>query len=173
MRLTNYMRDAFISAAMDDVPREDFEGQMQTLLIKAAISCLPPKVRALYDDPATRDFIRHTRPTCGFNYTYVPGLGTLPVDTQEKYGGLKEKQREQEAGRRELTAQLRGVAYSARTRKALVALLPEFEKYLPADDSAACKTLPAVAVANVMADFAKAGWPKDSAANAPAVEEAV
>lgn len=170
MRLTNYMRDAFVSAAMNDVPREDFEDQMQTLLIKAAISYLPPKVRALYDDPATRDFIRHTQLPCGFNYTYVPGLGTLPVGTQEKYNGLKEKQKEQEASRRELTVQLRGVAYSARTRKALVALLPEFEKYLPADDSAACKTLPAIA--NVMADFAKAGWPKDSAADAPAVEEA-
>ena len=170
MRLTNYMRNAFISAAMNDVPREDFEDQIQTLLIKAAISCLPPKVRALYDDPATRDFVRHTQLPCRFNYTYVPGLGALPAGTQEKYDGLKEKQKEQEASRRELTAQLYGVAHSVRTRKALVALLPEFEKYLPADDSAACKTLPAVA--NVMADFAKAGWPKDSAANAPAVEEA-
>lgn len=170
MRLTNYMRDAFISAAMHDVPREDFRDQMQTLLVKAAVSCLPPKVRALYDDPATRDFIRHTQLGHGLNYTYVPGLGTLPVSTQEKYDELKEKQKEQDARLRELRGQLRGVAYSARTRKALVALLPEFEKYLPADDSAVCKTLPAVA--NVVADFVKAGWPKDSAMNAPAVVEA-
>ena len=28
MRLTNYMRDAFISAAMNDVPRQDFEDQI-------------------------------------------------------------------------------------------------------------------------------------------------
>lgn len=77
--LTNYMRDAFVSAAMNDVPQEDFGDQIQTLLIKAAISYLPPKVRALYDDPATRDFVRHTQLPCGFNYTYVPGLGTLPI----------------------------------------------------------------------------------------------
>lgn len=170
MRLTNYMRDAFVSAAMNDVPREDFEDQIQTLLTKAAISCLPPKVRALYDDPATRDFVCHTQLPYGFNRTYVPGLGTLPVGTQEKYNGLKEKQKEQDTRLHDLRRQLRGVAYSARTRKALVALLPEFEKYLPADDSAACKTLPAIA--NVMADFVKAGWPKDSAANAPTGEEA-
>ena len=170
MRLTNYMRDAFISAAMHDVPQEDFRDQMQTLLTKAAISCLPPKVRAFYDDPATRDFVCQTRLPYGFEYTCVPGLGTLPEGTQEKYTKLKEKQKEQNTRLRELRGQLRGVAYSVRTRKALVALLPEFEKYLPADDSATCKTLPAVA--NVMADFVKAGWPKDSATNAPAVEEA-
>ena len=171
MRLTDYMRDAFVSAAMNDVPQEDFGDQIQTLLIKAAISCLPPKVRALYDDPATRDFVRHTQLPYGFNYTYVPGLGTLPAGTQEKYDGLKEKQKEQDMRLHGLRRQLYGVAYSARTRKALVALLPEFEKYLPADDSAACKTLPAIA--NVMADFAKAGWPKDkAAANEPTGEEA-
>ena len=171
MRLTNYMRDAFVSAAMHDVPWEDFGDQIQTLLIKAAVSYLPPKVRALYDDPATRDFIRHTQLPYGFNYTYVPGLGALPVGTQEKYDGLKEKQKEQDTRLYGLRRQLHGVAYSARTRKALVALLPEFEKYLPADDSAACKTLPAIA--NVMADFAKAGWPKDkAAANEPTGEEA-
>lgn len=170
MRLTNYMRDAFISAAMHDVPQEDFRDQMQTLLTKAAISCLPPKVRAFYDDPATRDFVCQSQLPYGFEYIYVPGLGTLPEGTKEKYAKLKEKQKEQNARLHELRGQLRGVAYSARTRKALVALLPEFEKYLPAGDSATCKTLPAVA--NVMADFVKAGWPKDSAANAPAVEEA-
>ena len=171
MRLTNYMRDAFVSAAMDDVPAEDFGEQARALLVNAAVSCLPPKVRALYDDPATRDFVCHTQLPGRFNYTYVPGLGALPAGTQEKYGELKEEQKKQDARRRELTDQLRGVAYSARTRKALVALLPEFEKYLPADDSAACKTLPAIA--NVMADFAKAGWPKDkAAANEPTGEEA-
>ncbi len=169
MRLTNYMRDAFISAAIHDVPQENFEDQMQTLLIKAAISCLPPKVRAFYDDPATRDFVCQTQLPYGFKYAYVPGLGALPEGTQEKYAELKEKQKEQNTRLRELRGQLRGVAYSARTRKALSALLPEFEKYLPADDSATCKTLPAVA--NVMADFVKAGWPKDSTASAPAVEE--
>ena len=170
MRLTNYMRDAFISAAMNDVPQEDFEGQKRSLLMTAAISCLPPKVRALYDDPATRDFVCLAQLGYEYNYTHVPGLGTLPEGTVEKYAELKKQDNEQDDRMRQLRNQLHGVAYSARTRKALVALLPEFEKYLPADDEAVCKTLPAIA--NVMADFARAGWPKDSAANAPAVEEA-
>jgi hypothetical protein len=45
------------------------------------------------------------------------------------------------------------------TRKALVDLLPEFEKYLPADEAKAIASLPAVA--NVLSDFVKAGWPKN------------
>ena len=61
----------------------------------------------------------------------------------------------------ELETKLMAAANSCTTRKALVELLPEFEKYLPADQAAACKTLPAVA--NIMADFVKAGWPKDEA----------
>ena len=60
--------------------------------------------------------------------------------------------------RKALAEKLRAVAYSVTTRKALAAALPEFEKYLPPDDAAAIRTLPVVA--NVVADFVKAGWPK-------------
>jgi hypothetical protein len=50
------------------------------------------------------------------------------------------------------------VAEGASTRKALVAALPEFEKYLPAEVEAPVRSLPAIA--NVVAEFTKAGWPK-------------
>ena len=49
-------------------------------------------------------------------------------------------------------------ALGASTRKGLADALPEFEKYLPADEPAAVRSLPVVA--NVVADFVKAGWPK-------------
>ena len=41
-------------------------------------------------------------------------------------------------------------------------MLPEFEKYLPADEQKALRSVPVVA--NLVADFTKAGWPKDKAA---------
>ena len=50
-------------------------------------------------------------------------------------------------------------AMSCTTRKALANLLPEFEQYLPEDTPAAIRSLPAIA--NIVADFSKAGWPKD------------
>jgi len=70
---------------------------------------------------------------------------------------LKEKKEAQDKMHRDLEAKLMAAANSCTTRKALVDLLPEFEKYLPAGQAEACKTLPAVA--NIMADFVKAGWP--------------
>lgn len=46
------------------------------------------------------------------------------------------------------------------TRKQAAEVLPEFEKYLPEDEPKALRTLPALA--NVAADFVKAGWPKNA-----------
>ena len=74
-------------------------------------------------------------------------------------------EKEQEGIRASLKSQLKSAAHSVTTRKALAALLPEFEKYLPADEAAACKTLPVVQ--NIVADFAKAGWPKGKKAAKP------
>jgi hypothetical protein len=70
---------------------------------------------------------------------------------------LKIKRSLQEKARADLRSKLKSVAYSVSTRKALVAALPEFEKYLPADEAKAVRTLPVVQ--NVVADFVKAGWP--------------
>lgn len=67
----------------------------------------------------------------------------------------------QQQTRSALKDRLRSVAYACSTRKALLAALPEFEKYLPEDEPAALRTLPVVA--NVVADFVKAGWPKAAA----------
>jgi hypothetical protein len=58
-----------------------------------------------------------------------------------------------------LRTKLSATADAVSTRKALIDLLPEFEKYLPADESKAVASLPAVA--NVLSDFVKAGWPKN------------
>ena len=49
---------------------------------------------------------------------------------------------------------------TCKTRAALAAALPEFEKYLPADEPKALRSLPSMA--NVASEFVKAGWPKKS-----------
>lgn len=65
---------------------------------------------------------------------------------------------EQVAQRAKLESNLRATACSVTTREALVKLLPEFEKYLPAADAPQDRTVPALA--NLVADFVAAGWPK-------------
>jgi len=71
---------------------------------------------------------------------------------------LANKSAEQERQRVALRDKLKRAAASFTTRKQLAEAMPEFEKYLPADEAAAIRSLPAVT--NVVGDFQRAGWPK-------------
>jgi hypothetical protein len=73
---------------------------------------------------------------------------------------LKALAHEQNQARTRLRNQLEQAAASATTTKALAEMFPEFAKYLPAEETKA-RNLPAIA--NVVADFVKAGWPKNQA----------
>jgi hypothetical protein len=161
MRLTNYMRDAFICAAMNDVPQVDYDPAIREAATKAALANLPMKVQAVWSDPETRQHLETTYCSFGHRFTInVPGACTKEHRAIAEAAALPlvEKSDAQRKSRDALQSKLRAVAYGVTTRKALVDALPEFEKYLPADEPAAIKTLPVLA--NVVTDFVKAGWPK-------------
>lgn len=166
--MTNIIRDAFVRAALDDVPSVDYAEQYRELMTKHAVSRLPPAVRKLWDNKVLRDYVALVR--VGSRYSdfgaYVPGMSDfLPSDDASSAGAaLKKQHDDQEDRRAKLHRDLRGIAYSVRTRKALVEALPEFEKYLPADEVAANRSVPAIA--NLVSDFAKAGWPKGKKSDA-------
>lgn len=165
MKLTTTIRDAFIRAALNDVPTVDYRSQAAKLVREDSISRLPPKIRALATNVETEHFLRQET-----FYDTPDGLGTITIycgrgdryrpgaEVMLKLRELGEKCKEQDAKLKSLRESLKAVAYSCTTRKTLAEKLPEFEKYLPANEAAACKTLPAVA--NVVSDFVKAGWPK-------------
>ena len=169
MKLTKYMREAFVRSAMDDVPSIDYEQQLREKVQQASVAALPESVRALWLDEKTKPYIKTMYRTFASQSFDVPGLEgsrwnglpplpvLLPPDRLE-IDAIVEKQRAQAEQRRHLNDTLTAAATSATTRKALATMLPEFEKYLPADEPAACRTLPAIT--NIMADFSKAGWPK-------------
>lgn len=162
MKLTNTIRDAFVRAAMADVPTVDYQAKTIKVVLDDAVSQLPPKLRAIYKDKELCGFVRHKDRYFGNAYVGVPCCGgdfKLTDAAAAIVEELKEADRAQEKSLNDLRGKLRSVAYSVSTRKALVDALPEFEKYLPADDAAACRTLPAIA--NVVSEFVKAGWPKD------------
>lgn len=163
MKLTNYMRDAFVRAAMLDVPAIQYDDKIRALAMKTALAQLPAKVAAIYNDPKTREHIETTWVNLkGACITLsVPGAcgdGTHRTGVEAACKALVEADAAQKEARGSLERRLRAVAYGVTTRKALVDALPEFEKYLPADEPAAIKTLPVIA--NVVSDFVKAGWPK-------------
>ena len=162
MKLTNYIRDAYIKAIMADVPTVDYNEQAEKMardhikrmfakdfpkikiedvaqwLCRGSIN-LPGNLAAIYDVRISYDCLKAT----------------------EVWGPLSEMAKEhdkQAAQRNALRSQLKSAAYSCTTSKQLRELLPEFDKYLPAEEEKTLRTLPAVA--NIMAEFSKAGWPK-------------
>ena len=182
MKLTKLMRQAFVRAAMDDVPKENFEEHASKVLNDWSRSTLPPKVQALLNDKTLAQYVNsdgtwvtvHNKRKAGYasrvhvHYTAY-GDFRLADDREPPEGimrsvrALMERQFEQEERLETLRAKLEAAANSVTTRKALVEMLPEFEKYLPAEQAPPSRMVPVV-VQNVVADFVKAGWPKNKKA---------
>lgn len=167
MKLTKYIREAFVRAAMQDVPKpENFEAQAHKLVIEDSIDKLPAEVQPLARHKDLKFCLRTTS-----HYFYASPFSSVDVfnprganyqmspAVRKAVDALTEKQKAHDEMRKGLEEKLMATAMACTTRKALAELLPEFEKYLPEDTPAAIRTLPAVA--NIVADFARAGWPKD------------
>lgn len=163
MRLTNYIRDAYINSVMLDVPQERHSEQMEKTILDDAIAQLPGPVRAIWKDPKLQGYIEtysvHPVPKAGCVQAPCLGSSTFKLtDTaMTRALELRKLRDEQEARLSNLRTRLRSIAYSCTTRKALAEALPEFEKYLPKEEETS-RNLPVIA--NVVTDFVKAGWPK-------------
>lgn len=159
MKLTNTIRDAFVLSAMNDVPSVDYTEKIREAAVKTAASMLPPKVRAIWNDKELRPYVA-TFYCYGGTSANLPGLNEEKVvkAVEETAEPLKVQRNGQTKRHDELRNKLRSVAYSVSTHKALAEALPEFAKYLPPDEASVNRSLPVVA--NVVADFVKAGWPK-------------
>lgn len=150
---------------MADVPQEDYQAKIHKLIQDDAISKLPPKIKAIAQDKDLRHFLKtESHYISGWDCSSVrvmhPEYERSPnVNTQVE--ALLVDLAHQGERINALKAKLQATADAVTTRKALIDLLPEFEKYLPADESKAVASLPAVA--NVLSDFVKAGWPKNAA----------
>lgn len=168
MKLTKYIRQAFVTSAMNDVPSIDYAEQARVLAQKTmdeALQTLLGKTR-IEDMKGWLSRSGLNMPM-GLNNFYLctPQYDYLKLQRPKVWAELETLAAAylaQEEARATLQAKLEGIAASATTRKALVEMLPEFEKYLSADTPAALRTLPAIA--NVMSDFVKAGWPKGTVA---------
>lgn len=172
MRLTNPLRNAFVHSVMNDVPQIDYDEEVTKILTEWAVSIMPPKVKAVWQDKELRDCIET------FNFTqtlmddeggdvhvyghYIPALtdqhNGVPREIQLKIIELYKLDLEQRVVIRDLRKRVEAVAYSCTTTKGLLKAMPEFEKYIPKDPEGPTKGVPAVA--NLVTDLIKAGWPK-------------
>lgn len=168
MRLSNYLRDAFIAAVMQDVPKTDYDDLIEARVDLLARGLYPKEIAAVVDAGLGHWLVDYSVHVPRHGYVYTRILSELQskleaaIEGDAQIAAWVEADKAQARQRGDLEAQLRSVAYGCTTRKALVTTLPEFEKYAPEEEAAPSKNLPALA--NVVAEFTKAGWPKDKAA---------
>jgi hypothetical protein len=172
MRLTNTIRESFVRAAMQDVPFVDYKQQAVRLVEAELDKAFSERFNGVKrQDAAATGWLEqsgiHLPHPLGTIWTYAPSGNrgsALLNEIQKQLNELAEKSKRQNNQHDALRSKLLAVANSVTTRKALAAALPEFEKYLPADEPAAIRTLPVLT--NVVAEFARAGWPKGKEAAA-------
>ena len=166
MKLTNYTRDAFITSVMDDVPKIDYHAEYRAEFLKAYLPTLPKAVQDLWASNTMRPYLAVTSARgCGSSFS-VPTHDRYrdvptPAAAYDKLLAIVTAHNAQKASRDVLRVNLKGAAYGCTTTKALRELLPEFDRYLPAEIEKTSRQLPVVQ--NIMADFVKAGWPAKKA----------
>jgi hypothetical protein len=169
MKLTISIRQAFVTAAMDDVPQIDYREKMRELLTRKEIAL---RKSAGISDKVESDRLESSYVYVGSQGFYLKGLLQSETSAFKNLSDvleLEEKWKVQDKKIQELHSKLEGVAAACNTRKQLLEALPEFEKYMP-EAIIPGSNLPALA--NVMSDFVKAGWPKQQKRITKAVKEA-
>lgn len=162
MKLTNYIRDAFVKAAMADVPKIDYNEQAEKIARQQLSDMLKAAFPGVKLDLKNSSWFLSGPIAMPGDLTNIHGIrpNYECLQTTPAWAKLQELNKlhiEQRVKRDALSSQLRGAAYACNTTKQLRELLPEFDKYLPAEEEKTCRTLPAVA--NIVAEFTKAGWP--------------
>lgn len=166
MRLTKADKDAFVAAVMDDVPKIDYDEKTRSLLKHWGLESLPEELRPMavkYPDQFEKRYIRTPVNLPG---VYVicrvdwvcDGFQNKEPMLYAQLVALSQEAKKQKATLDALRRKVTGMINTCSTLKAAKKLLPEFEKYLPADrDGTGVVDLP---VANVLADLTDLGWPK-------------
>lgn len=145
--LTKTMREQIVHSILADIPFDDGVQAARDAALDAALALLPPKVRAVWDDPDIRGYV-----VTRVIYTHGSGIGVnIPVneDTywgrddrlKRLFGGAGATALEQAATdvqkRREdrdaVTNRLTAAVASVRTVKAFREAYPDLAKYAPTE----------------------------------------
>ena len=153
MRLTKYDKQAIVRAIMDDVPKPNKEKRridLQAAIVKA----MSPDVRKVYNKTPKALRTKYIGSLVA-DYGYT---NTVVGDVHDKViAALSKPYEDEDQARTEAEYKLKAAVEACGTLKQLEARLPEFKKYFPTVEKPAAN-LPALA--NVVADLSKLGWPK-------------
>lgn len=173
MKLTKIHREAFILGVMRDVPKVDYQTQVEAVISADIIATAPKKVAAVYEDLKLRPYLTQGRHTL---YSYVtegnrrrnfgPGIGLHSIsaivdytpsgDAVTKLDAILDAAETQEKQHNELSTKVHDAIWGCSTLKQAQEQLPEFLKYLPTE----VKPGTTLAVQNPAMDLKKYGWPE-------------
>lgn len=158
MRLTKYDKLAIVRAIMADVPKPDKE--KRRIDLQAAIAkAMSPAVRKVFNEVPGALRTKYVG-------SLVNDYGSRDMvvgDVHDKIiADLSKPYEEEDKARREAEYKLKTAVDACGTLKQLETRLPEFKKYFPTAEKPTAEkpTANLPALANVVADLSKLGWPK-------------
>ncbi len=154
MKLNKYTKQSIVRAILQDVPPIDKEARAVAIK-EAIIKAMGPEVRKLFKTHPTAlrtQSVEYTNPHRHWGDDVVVG-----DVTKEQIRQIIEPYEKQETERRGAEAKLTRAFDGINTLKQALTTFPEFKAYYPTE-AEPTKNLPALA--NVMADLSKLGWPK-------------
>ena len=151
MKLTKYEKDSIIRAIMQDVPRT-LESVLKKEIQLELVKGMSAPIQKLYKThPNALRLAQISSWDSGLGYRVDLIAGDADVSkTMEPFAARKKMFDDTQA-------KLSGIVNGCTTLAQLKKLLPEFTSYFPTETEPT-KNLPAVA--NMVADLSKLGWPK-------------
>lgn len=156
MRLNKWDKTSIVRAIMADVPMPD-KNKRRTELQAEIVKAMSPECRKVYKSMPyalrTHNVGELIYNDINYNSRYIV-LGDVK---EEKLKELCAKYEEQDHAIRKAKNAIKSAIEACSTFKQLNERFPEFKKYFPTEEKPAAN-LPALA--NVVADLSKLGWPK-------------
>ena len=159
MKLTKYDRLAIVKAIMADVPKPDKNKRLQEIQA-AIVKAMSPMVRKVFKETPGALRTYHVGDLT-YNGNWDSRIVVVGDVTDGMMDAILKPYKDADDDLYAAHCKLRNAIDSCTTRKALMDRLPEFEKYFPVESAPLSKSLPALA--NVVADLSKLGWPKGKA----------
>lgn len=154
MKLNKLIKQSIVRAIIQDLPPIDAQARAFAIT-DAIVKAMSPEVRKLFKThPAAlrKDTVRYSSPFRSWGHDITVGDVTA-----EQIKKIIEPYEKQEKARAQAENKLRHAFEGINTLKQALTTFPEFTKYYPTE-AEPTKNLPALA--NVMADLSKLGWPK-------------
>lgn len=160
MKLNRFQKQAIVRAIMADVPGSD-KVKRRTAIQAEVVKLMSPAVRKVYNTTPSALRTQYVGDLCYDGCSWTSRDVIAGDVAEEDIRAICEPYKAEDAARSKAECSLAGVVEACSTLKQLKERLPEFTKYYPTE-GAPTANLPALA--NVVADLSKLGWPKGAKA---------